>query len=75
MTVYEKMRLACLTIPEGSAASPEIPGRWAMVSGRVCHLLANKCAQAADKEKTTREKGRITKNYGIILLTFFGKCV
>ena len=85
MTFYEKMRLVCLAIPKGTVATygqiamlcgkPVLPGRWAMVCGRVCHLLANKCVQAADKEKTAREKGRITKNYGIILLTFFGKCV
>lgn len=85
MNFYEKMRLVCLAIPEGTVATY---GQIAMLrgkhgnsrqvgcaSGRDCHLLVNKCLQAADKEKTAREKGRITKNYGIILLTFFGKCV
>ena len=62
MTFYEKMRLVCLAIPEGTVAAygqiamlcgkPVLPGRWAGVSGRTGICLRT----SAHKLRTRRKR-------------------
>ena len=69
MTFYEKMRLVCLAIPEGTAAAfgqiamlcgkPVLPGRRAMASGRGCHLLANKLRTRRKRQGGRAESQKI----------------